>query len=216
MQNFGNRTMSNISFITFREQFIKYGCFSSNQVKIWHNDFDANNFTRWCKQGLLIRLRQGWYAFAECLQIPDFARYIAGRIYKPSYISLHTALSFYGMIPESVVSINSVSTLKTTSFNNPFGTYTYQSIKPSFFFGFELKKMDDNRAIPFATPEKALLDLLYLYPMYKTENDLLELRFDEDFLNEELNMDRFDEYLKRFESKALESRVKTLIKTYGL
>ena len=216
LQSFRNKSMSNISFISFREQFVKYGCFSVNQVKIWHNNFDTNNLTRWCNQGLLIRLRQGWYAFSECRQIPEFARYVAGRIYKPSYISLHTALSFYGMIPESVVSINSVSTLKTTSFSNDFGTYTYQSIKPELFFGFELKKTSDGRSIPFATPEKALLDLLYLYPMYKTENDMLDLRLDEDFLQEELNLERMNNYLEKFTCKALETRTQTLIKTYGL
>lgn len=208
--------MSNISFLEFREQFIKYGCFSGNQVKMWKNDFVANNLTRWCKQGLIIRLRLGWYAFSECLQTPDFARYIAGRIYKPSYISLHTALSFYGMIPEAVVSINSVSTLKTATFSNKFGEYTYQSIKPGLFFGFELKKLGDGRSIPFATPEKALLDLLYLYPMYSTEEDMLDLRLDEDFLQEVFDIDRFNEYLTLFDNKALESRVRTLLKAYGL
>lgn len=208
--------MSNISYIAFREQFVKYGCFSINQVRIWQAGFDENNFTRWCRQGLLIRLRRGWYAFPEYLKIPDFARYVASRIYKPSYISLHTALSFYGMIPESVVSINSVSTLKTTSFSNDFGDYTYQSIKPSLFFGFDMKKMSDGRAIPFATPEKALLDLLYLYPMYKTEEDMVELRLDEFYMSEELNRGRLYEYLGKFDNKALETRVRKLSKVYGL
>jgi hypothetical protein len=208
--------MANISYISFREEFIRYGCFSSNQVRLRHNDFDANNYTRWCRKGLLVRLRQGWYAFAECLQMPDFARYIAGRIYKPSYISLHTALSFYGMIPEAVVSINSVSTLKTMSFSNSFGEYTYQHIKPSLLFGFEHKNMGDGRAIPFATPEKALLDLLYLYPMYRTTEDMLELRLDEDYLQEELDLDRLERYLGLFGCKALESRVDTLKEAYGL
>ena len=208
--------MANISYIAFREQFVKYGCFNINQVRVWHKDFDACNFTRWCEQKLLIRLRRGWYAFPEYLKAPDFARFIAGRIYKPSYISLHTALSFYGMIPETVVSINSVSTLKTISFSNAFGEYTYQSIKPSLFFGFELKKTSDGRSIPFATPEKALLDLLYLYPMYKTEDDMTELRLDEDFLKEDLKAERMNEYLDLFKNKALESRVRMLYKTYGL
>ncbi|MCF0220075.1 MAG: hypothetical protein HUK14_09860 [Muribaculaceae bacterium] len=208
--------MGNISYIAFREQFVKYGCFSCSQVALWHKSFDINNFTRWCKQGLLIRLRKGWYAFPECLAKPDFARYIAGRIYKPSYISLHTALAFYGMIPEAVVSINSVTTLKTASFSSQFGDYAYQHIKPSLLFGFELKPMDDGRAIPFATPEKALLDLMYLYPMYDTPDDLLNLRLDEDFLHEDLDMERLNEYLKAFNNKALADRVKILKTVYEL
>lgn len=120
------------------------------------------------------------------------------------------------MIPETVVGISSVSTLKTISFSNDFGEYTYQSVKPSLFFGFELKKLGDGRPIPFATPEKALLDLLYLYPMYKTDDDMVELRLDEDFLREELNLEKMNEYLKTFDSRALDTRVKTLYKAYGL
>ncbi|MCF0189227.1 MAG: hypothetical protein HUK04_07030 [Bacteroidaceae bacterium] len=205
-----------MSYLTFRERFIRYGCFSGNHVLMWRQDFDANNFTRWCKQGLLVRLRQGWYAFAECLRQSDFARFVAGRIYKPSYISLHTALSFYGMIPEAVVSINSVTTQKTQTFTNAFGEYTYQHVKPSLLFGFEIKKMEDGRAVAFALPEKALLDLLYLYPMYRTEDDMLELRLDEAFMGDELDVGRLEDYLRRFDCGALEERVGILRNAYGI
>lgn len=208
--------MPNTSYIALRNKFIEYGCFSIYQVLMWAPGFDSNNYTRWCRQGLLVRLRRGWFAFPEMLKAPDFARYIANRIYKPSYISLQTALSFYGMIPEAVTDITSVSTLKTAEFTNKFGTYSYRSIKPELFFGFELKKMQDGRTIPFATPEKALLDLLYLYPEYNTEDSLLELRFDEDYMENELDMGRLREYTGLFKSKALSSRIDTLIKAYGL
>ena len=208
--------MPNTSYISLRNKFIGYGCFSIYQVLMWDPGFDSNNYTRWCRQRLLVRLRRGWFAFPELLKTPDFARYIAGRIYKPSYISLQTALSFYGMIPEAVADITSVSTLKTAEFENHFGNYTYRSIKPELFFGFELKGMPDGRTIPFATPEKALLDLLYLYPEYNTEDSLLELRFDEDYMENELDMGRLREYTDLFKSKALSSRIDTLIKAYGL
>ena len=42
---------------------------------------------------------------------------VANKIYSPSYISLETALSYYGLIPESVYALTSVSTRKTISFN---------------------------------------------------------------------------------------------------
>ncbi len=208
--------MPNTSYISLRDKFIEYGCFSIYQVLMWDPGFDSNNYTRWCRHGLLVRLRRGWFAFPEMLKAPDFARYIANRIYKPSYISLQTALSFYGMIPEAVTDITSVSTLKTAEFTNKFGTYSYKTIKPELFFGFELKKMQDGRTIPFATPEKALLDLLYLYPEYNTEDSLLELRFDEDYMENELDMGRLREYTDLFKSKALSYRIDTLIKAYGL
>jgi len=76
--------------------------------------------------------------------------------------------------------------------------------------------MADNRTIQFATPEKALLDLLYLYPFYDSEQELEELRLDEDFLHDALNKNLLIEYCARFQSKALDHRVKLLIKTYDI
>lgn len=61
-----------------------------------------------------------------------------------------------------------------------------------------------------AHPEKALLDLLYLYPQYNTEEDIEELRLDEDYMTSELNYDRLDEYQHRIGNKALDARVKLL------
>ena len=89
-----------MDFLTFRERMYPMGCFNINQVLLWEKDFDRNNLTRWCRKGLLVKLRNQYYAFPEYRQVPDFARYVANQIYAPSYISLHTALCFYGMIPE--------------------------------------------------------------------------------------------------------------------
>ena len=205
-----------MDFLTFRERMYPMGCFNINQVLLWEKDFDRNNLTRWCKKGLLEKLRNQYYAFPEYHQMPDFSRYVANRIYTPSYISLHSALSFYGMIPEEVVQLTSVTTLKTAKFNNPFGTFHYQNVKTNLFFGYEIKMMQNGRGLMFATPEKALLDLLYLNPYYKTEQDMEELRLDEDYMQSELNRVRLAEYLSRVDSKALEERVKTLLKVYDL
>lgn len=83
-------------------------------------------------------------------------------------------------------------------------------------FGYELKTMADKRTIQFATPEKALLDLLYLYSFYDSEQELEELRLDEDYLHDDLNKDLLIEYRAKFQSKALDHRVKLLLKTYDL
>jgi len=83
-------------------------------------------------------------------------------------------------------------------------------------FGYELKLMADNRTIQFATPEKALLDLLYLYPFYNSEQELEELRLDEDYMQGDLNKDLLMDYCDKFQSKALSHRVKLLLKTYQL
>lgn len=205
-----------MDFLTFKERMYPMGCFNINQVLLWEKDFDRNNLTRWCRRGLLVKLRNLYYAFPEYRQVPDFSRYVANRIYAPSYISLHSTLSFYGMIPEEVVQLTSVTTLKTARFENVFGTFHYQNVKTPLYFGFEIKTMQSGRGLLFATPEKALLDLLYLNPYYKTEQDMEELRLDEDFLQNELNTERMMSYLSKMGSKTLEQKVKRLMKVYGL
>jgi predicted transcriptional regulator of viral defense system len=120
------------------------------------------------------------------------------------------------MIPEAVVQITSVTSLKTVSFSNDFGEYGYQSIKKELMFGYDLKSIADGRTFQLAKPEKALLDLLYLYPFYNTGQELEDLRLDEDFLQDDLNSKLLEEYTLRFENKALENRVQLLINTYGL
>ena len=192
------------------------GCFNIHQVYAWKPDFDRNNFVRWANKGLLIRLRQGYYTFPEYKSKPDFALYFANRIYRPSYVSLHTALAFYGMIPEAVVQITSVTSLKTASFNNDFGEYDYKSVKEELMFGYDLKPIADGRTFQLARPEKALLDLLYLYPFYNTGQELEDLRLDEDFLQDDLNRKLLEEYMLKFENKALENRVQLLINNYRL
>jgi hypothetical protein len=211
-----NRNKTGMIFLDFKKQMFDLACFNSHQAYAWQPDFDRNNLTRWTGKGYLIRLRQGYFAFPEYKNRPDYSLYFSGRIYRPSYISLHTALSFYGMIPEAVVQITAVTTLKTAFFSNDFGEYSYRNVKETLMFGYALKPMADNRSIPFATPEKALLDLLYLYPFYDNEQELAELRLDEDYLHHDLNKDLLMGYCAGFQSKALARRVKLLLKTYGL
>lgn len=75
---------------------------------------------------------------------------------------------------------------------------------------------DQNRTFHIATPEKAILDLLYLYPQYKTTEDMEELRLDESFMTEEFNIPRFQTYIKRAGNKALGIRANELLNTYVL
>ena len=205
-----------MTYLQFKERFFELAIFNMHQVYAWQPHFDRNNITRWQKKGLLIKLRQGYYTFPEYKTSADISLYFANKLYQPSYISLHTALSFYGIIPELVTSITSVSSLKTTAFKNDFGEYVYKKIKEDLFFGFDLKSLSDRRAMKLATPEKAILDLLYLYPFYDTIQEIQELRFDEDFMQEALNRARLIEFTDSYKCKALEKRVKIMLKSYDL
>ena len=102
-----------MNYIHFRQSWFDFACFNTNQIYAWRPNFDRNNLARWLKKGLLIRLRQGFYTFPDYMNKPDFIYYFANQIYKPSYISLHTALSFYEVIPEMVVQFTSITSLKT-------------------------------------------------------------------------------------------------------
>lgn len=205
-----------MNYLEFRNKTFDLACFSIHQVYAWKPGFDRNNFVRWTKQGLLIKLRQGYYTFPEYKQKPDFTLYFANRIYRPSYVSLQTALAFYGIIPEAVLQITSATSLKTTNFSNDFGEYEYKTLKAGLMFGYDLKHIADGRTLQIALPEKALLDLLYLFPFYNSEQDLEDLRLDQDFMEDQFNIDIMDEYLAKFKNKALEKRIGLLKNTYGL
>lgn len=205
-----------MNFVEFYNDLYRYACFSTNSVKGLYRKFNRDNYVKWQNAGYLIPLRRGWYAFSDYVSKPGYANYVACKMYAPSYVSLFTALSYYGIIPEAVVDITCVTTQKTASFQNKFGKYSYQSIKPSLYFGFEPKKMLDGNYFLMATPEKAIVDLLYLYPQYNTEADMLELRFDEDFMHQDLDVELLKEYVIKMNNKALSARVSTLLIAYGL
>ncbi|MHB1946516.1 MAG: type IV toxin-antitoxin system AbiEi family antitoxin domain-containing protein [Gammaproteobacteria bacterium] len=79
----------------------------------------------------------------------------------PAYISLQTALYFHGMISQIPSMIYAVSVARTRVYKTKVADISIHHIKPELFFGFEEKK---NGLIKIATPEKALIDFLYLSP----------------------------------------------------
>lgn len=205
-----------MTYIQFHKEWHHLACFSVAQVRAIYPNFNRGNFVQWQQAGYIVSLRQGWYAFSDFVQQPDYFRYIAGKMCSPSYISLHTALSFYGMIPEAVVEITSVTTKKTCRYENAFGQYSYQTIRPRLFWGFEPKTMRDGKQYMMATPEKAIIDLLYLYPQYSSIEEMRELRLDEDFMQEELNKERLLAYAERVGSRIINKRIRLLQKAYEL
>lgn len=205
-----------MTYRQFYQQWHPFACFSTQQVKAIYPAFNRSNYIQWQRNGGIVSLRKGWYAFADYLQQSDYARFFAGKIYAPSYISLHTALSFYGIIPEQVVEITSVTTLKTARFSNVYAAYSYQTVRPNLFWGYSPKTLKDGKEYMMATPEKALLDLLYLYPQYQSEADMLDLRLDEDWLANELDRSRLQDYVLRIGHPAVTQRMEILKKAYLL
>ena len=118
------------------------------------------NLKNWIKKGHLIMLRRGLYLTAE-EALKNNSMALATKIYPPSYVSLEMALGFYGIIPEAVFTITSVTTRKTKSFKTPQGNFSYQKIKKTAFGGYEAKKAG-KISFNLALPEKAIVDFFYL------------------------------------------------------
>ena len=70
------------------------------------------------------------------------------------------------------------------------GEFAYKSVKGKLFFGYDHKVFGNDLAVLFAFAEKAIIDLLYLYPFYGTEDEMKYLRFDRDVLDDALDMER--------------------------
>jgi predicted transcriptional regulator of viral defense system len=212
----GISEVNNMNFWQLRNQFYDFICFNVNQVYAWQPNFDKNNLNRWAKQNFIVKLRNSWYSFPEYLKTPNIQHFVSNKIYSPSYVSLHSALAFYGIIPEAIVQTTAVSSLKKANFENTFGSFLYQQILPKLMFGYEQKSFLSGHSLLFATPEKAILDLLYLYPQYNSEQEIINLRFDEEFMHEDLNVECLNDFTERFQSKTLRSRVNILLKIFDL
>jgi len=115
------------------------------------------------KKGMIIRVKKGLYVFGEPYrQKPYSTEVLANLIYGPSYISLDYALQHYGLIPERVEGITSVTTGRSRKFATPVGLFVYRMIPlDAFRIGMDRMELGDGRAFLIATPEKALSDKIY-------------------------------------------------------
>jgi len=117
------------------------------------------------KSGVLIRLKNGFYISKSYLdrdrEPEKYREYLANILYRPSYISLKYALSAYGLIPESVYNITSVTLSKTKTFDNYLGVFIYRKVKNELFDGYTTVPCK-NLAVSFASKAKCLFDFIYL------------------------------------------------------
>ena len=113
------------------------------------------------KDGQLIRLKRGLYVVStEVSGKPVNACLCANHIYGPSYVSQQWALRWYGLIPERVYTITSVTTKRTRAFENSLGRFTYEQVKPEYFFiGIDIVE-EDGITFLMAGREKALCDMI--------------------------------------------------------
>jgi len=141
--------------------------------------------SRWMKAGRLYQLRRGLYTLAPPFQkVRPHPFLLANRIVRGSYVSLQSALAYYGLIPEHVPVTTSVTTGRPGIWDTPLGRYQFRHIQPDLLTGYRRTLLAEGQEAFVAIPEKALLDLIYLEPGAETPEYLQELRLQ--------HMDRLD------------------------
>lgn len=129
------------------------------------------------KASLLISLRRGLYIIASKIskELPNEFE-LALQIYEPSAISLESALSFHGWIPEVVYTTTCVTPKRSQNFTNKFGVFSYKHVPVQGFYR-EVKRVEEETGVFFiATPWKALADFIYTHR--KDWRNLAELEAD--------------------------------------
>ena len=155
------------------------------------------------RNGYIIRLKRGLYVVN-----PDYSgkrlsnELIANHLYAPSYISMSTALRYYGLIPEAVFTHQSMTVKHSRSFQTPIGNYYYKNIARDAFPVGVKSVHNGEYAFLIASPEKALCDLI-------ANSSKVNLRFLKDvknYLENDIRMD-MDEFYK-FDATVFEEYVK--------
>jgi predicted transcriptional regulator of viral defense system len=118
---------------------------------------------RYAKRGLLTRLKKGTYIITDN---PPTSFLISNRLYRPSYVSFESALSYHNIIPETVYGVTAATTKPTRIFDVEGKAFVYHKIKLSAYTGYVPTKIGDE-VILLASPEKAVVDYLYLVNLGK-------------------------------------------------
>lgn len=147
-----------------------------------------DKITRWIRAGELIRVKKGLYIFAKDVALGPYSKEVlANLIYGPSAISLSYALSFYGMIPERVTTVTSITNQRKKLFTTPIGEFSYNYLNTSkFCIGVELMNAAKNNAFLIASKEKALCDHIHITDK---KIKLTELEAVESYLLQDLRID---------------------------
>lgn len=155
------------------------------------------------KNGYIIRLKRGLYVVN-----PEYTgkrlsnELIANHLYAPSYVSMSTALRYYGLIPEAVYVNQSMTVKHSRIFQTPIGNYDYKCIsRGAFAVGVRTEHVADY-AFLIASPEKALCDLI----ANSSKVNLRYMKDVENYLENDIRMD-MEEFMK-FDPRVLEEYIK--------
>jgi len=168
-----------------------------------------DKISEWLASGSLISLKRGLYVVGapwrkETLCLP----LIANRLYGPSCVSLEYALAWHGLIPERVVEITSVCTLRGREFENALGRFSYIKIPQQLFsLGLTIEAIE-NQHFWLASPTKAVCDTVLLTRNLRAfgKASMQTFLFDDLRIDEELLCDFDDSVLEGYASSGYKPR----------
>lgn len=137
--------------------------------------------------GDIIPLKKGLYVVSERYRSEKLSmEVLANQIYGPSYVSLDSALSYYGIIPEKVNVVTSVTVKRSRKFENQAGNFTYLSAPKNYVgIGVVSESSDGVHSFLIASPEKALCDKI----IFTRNLRLASVKSVAEFLNDDLRAD---------------------------
>lgn len=198
-----------MKYLDIKNKLAPLKIFTSQDIYLVDPQFRQPTLSDWVKNGRVILLRQNHYCFPDYQPNDTQLYFVANKLYQPSYISLELALNHYGVIPEAVQLITSLSTRKTQFFQTPLGNYSYQSISEKLFWGYQVINTGEQKS-EIAYLEKAVLDYLYLHSEIDSPEAFSGSRWNKSLLLEQLDMNRLGSYQKIFNNLALNQRVDQL------
>ena len=113
------------------------GVFTRPEVACWVGGSPQRQFSllkRAVAGGEVLRVHRGLYCLTSKYLRQKLNPFVlAQRIYGPSYISLESALSCHGWIPEAVYAVTSVSLDRSREYDTPLGHFSFTRVpqKPS-------------------------------------------------------------------------------------
>lgn len=148
------------------------------------------------KEGVLERVSKGYYILTSN-RPSDFE--IANALYRPSYVSLASALNYYGILVQSPQQITSVTTKRVATIQNSGKTFSFVQTSPKYFTDYQVV---DNFLI--ATPEKALVDMMFTVALGRASLSIEELNL------QSIDKNKVNELASKIKNKAFKNYYKTI------
>jgi predicted transcriptional regulator of viral defense system len=195
-----------MNYIKLRDSLKDFTVFSLHDILQVDPAFHRRRLNDWQNKGYIKKVLKGFYIFSDLALNENVLFEIANKIYKPSYISLESALSYYDLIPESTYGVTSVSTRRTYKFTTSTAEFSYKTIRLNLYFGYFIQAYNQ-KGFKIAFPERAILDYFYLNPHLKKEKDFESLRVNPGTFFEKIDTKKLMDHLRIFSQKSLSDRV---------